>query len=677
MEAEEPVTVKRSRGNDASEKEEGEGEVIGPFQKPSLFCDEHLDGDVVGDESDGASEMGSDMELSHTDTGASATPAYRTVIIEDDTAQGEYCLVQVTEADPTESLPEEPPSTATHCSWATEATGHPGQTVAYYLSDAGELEESDLHPSAPGDILGLSQFQAVNLKIDPGNIPRRSARCAAASTTARGPLRLSSFVYDAAKAEKKRDFPEEMGLPPAKKKTRTLYSAEQLEELERAFQEEHYPDGEKRKEIASEIGVTPQRIMVWFQNRRAKWRKVEKLCPKGIKKCPVASATLSVASTAGSLGHLPVSFSNSSCAVKEAQLLPAHPGAFHGHHSAFLKMTAQPGGYGTLPGDSCIPTSATPHLASGTSFSGPLTPVEVEQTPTMDCVSNMPTFHSPPPLRRASLPLSMAFNPTNHIIPLMLDTPESTCTPSPQDGDSTDVFSYNVQASGLSSPCTYQDQLGTSGVKMGHRFYHHAAASSNQPAAFQVGQFPTHQFHHLPLHIAHGMPPSLTPTTPNDGTGATFLALSGNLAYGAASSRGYLHGHSGGQIMLQQSGGTGGIAFQTMPWSDVYMQRVPFPGQLLQHAPQFAGASSRYSTDHGLYTQAASTVAHPVARFGQTVKGSTAIAPVTGAAVQPQCTYQAQHGQAAEYNMVHTENSAATETQESQSSIAYQTEAKN
>ncbi|XP_051520739.1 uncharacterized protein LOC127421651 [Myxocyprinus asiaticus] len=51
-------------------------------------------------------------------------------------------------------------------------------------------------------------------------------------------------------------------LMPPKKKTRTFYSTDQLEELERVFQDDHYPDGDKRKEIAAAISVTPQRIMV-------------------------------------------------------------------------------------------------------------------------------------------------------------------------------------------------------------------------------------------------------------------------------------------------------------------------------------------------------------------------------------------------------------------------------
>ncbi|NXO21392.1 NOBOX protein, partial [Cisticola juncidis] len=77
---------------------------------------------------------------------------------------------------------------------------------------------------------------------------------------------------------------------PVKKKPRTFYTAEQLEELEKTFQEDPYPDNEKRREIAAAIGVTPQRVLVWFQNRRAKWRKLQKLSVKGKKKYPASSA---------------------------------------------------------------------------------------------------------------------------------------------------------------------------------------------------------------------------------------------------------------------------------------------------------------------------------------------------------------------------------------------------
>lgn len=41
-----------------------------------------------------------------------------------------------------------------------------------------------------------------------------------------------------------------------------LLLPDQLEELERLFQADHYPDSDKRREIAQTVGVTPQRIMV-------------------------------------------------------------------------------------------------------------------------------------------------------------------------------------------------------------------------------------------------------------------------------------------------------------------------------------------------------------------------------------------------------------------------------
>ncbi|KAJ1121576.1 hypothetical protein NDU88_000097 [Pleurodeles waltl] len=737
-EAEQVNLEKVEREDNVKDKEEIEGEDAEEneyFQKPSLLCTEHLEMSMAGELSDGASDLGSDMEPPPATAGTRGVPEFHTVIIDDDSAdllegseeldestllasQGDYCLVQVTDAGPGENLlapsgihedcqlnfvtvcnsepgfftrictiPQTTTTTTTDCSFSKEATGQQDQKLPYYIGEADEFDGSELyhdkmgsHSSASGDNFGMPQFQPVNLKIDPGNVPRRSARCAAASTTGRVPLRLSSFMYDATshigtKAEKKREIPDEMGLlAPVKKKTRTLYSAEQLQELERAFQEDHYPDGEKRKDIASTVGVTPQRIMVWFQNRRAKWRKVEKQYPKGSKKCPVASATLSVTSAPGSFGHLSVPYS--SCDGNEVELLSAHPGSLPGHQPAFLRVTSQPGVYGkNMLSEVCAPTSATPHFQAGASLTGPLTPAEVEEAPKHARMGNMPIFQSPPPLRRASLPLTMAFSSTNHIIPLMLDTPESTCTPPAQDGAATEVFSYSIPGSGLSPPCSYQDPLGPVGVKLGPQYYPHAGAASNPSMAFQVGQFQQHQFHHLPLHITHGVPPSLTPTTPSDGSSTAFLALSGNLSYGGGPGRGFVQGPGGGQILVQQGGGTGSIAaFQAVPWTDLYIQRAPFSSQLCQRGTQFAGPNCQYSTDHGLYTQAVTGPTHAAPRFCPVAKGNTSALAETAPtmqsthsiASQAQSTYQVQHGQLAEYSIVDAEKAGTQAPQEGQ-----------
>uniref|UniRef100_A0A1I7ZI91 Homeobox domain-containing protein n=1 Tax=Steinernema glaseri TaxID=37863 RepID=A0A1I7ZI91_9BILA len=60
-----------------------------------------------------------------------------------------------------------------------------------------------------------------------------------------------------------------------RRKPRVLFSNSQVMELEEKFKKQRYVSASERDKLASDLGLTPTQVKIWFQNRRYKCKRLD------------------------------------------------------------------------------------------------------------------------------------------------------------------------------------------------------------------------------------------------------------------------------------------------------------------------------------------------------------------------------------------------------------------